>query len=144
MNKVSFDFDHTLKQSSRVQSYARQLVDEGCEVWIVTRRFDSVEKYTEEMIKEWGIVDILLEHNHIFELAEQIGIDRNHIVFMNMEPKYQFFRENPDFIFHLDDDSTEVDEINKESSVKSILFAAPYDWMYDCDNLIFEHYEEKG
>ena len=38
--KVSFDFDSTLSRKD-VQSFAKELVDRGLEVWIVTSRFDD-------------------------------------------------------------------------------------------------------
>ena len=38
--KVSFDFDHTLSRKD-VQTFAKELVNEGHEVWIVTSRFSD-------------------------------------------------------------------------------------------------------
>jgi len=40
MRKVSFDFDSTLSRKD-VQDFAKKLVSEGYEVWIVTSRFDD-------------------------------------------------------------------------------------------------------
>jgi len=38
--KVSFDFDGTLSKKD-VQKFAKELVEEGHEVWIVTSRFSN-------------------------------------------------------------------------------------------------------
>jgi len=42
--KVSFDFDGTL-EFKNVQDYAKQLLDEGVEVWVVTTRWDENHKH---------------------------------------------------------------------------------------------------
>jgi len=42
--KVSFDFDGTLEQKE-VQEYAKQLLEEGIEVWVVTTRWDENHKH---------------------------------------------------------------------------------------------------
>ena len=49
MQRVSFDMDSTLDIPS-IQEYAKMLVEKGIEVWIVTSRYDSEDKYTPEFL----------------------------------------------------------------------------------------------
>lgn len=132
--KVSFDFDGTLDRES-VQKYAKELVEKGFEVWIVTARFDSKEAYTKEFIEKYGIVDIEREHARLFEIADTCGISRDHIKFTNMELKSEFFKDNPDFMWHLDDDWIELRVINTFTRVTAIS-ATSSAWRHKCDRYI--------
>lgn len=117
--KCSFDYDNSLSRSD-LQDYAKELVQRGIEVWIVTSRYDSTSKYTPEMIEDWGIKDLQFEHTKLFEVADEIGIAREHIVFMNMQPKKLFFKDNRDFIFHIDDDAVELMTIKYVNTIDSL------------------------
>jgi len=139
MKKCSFDYDYTLSIAS-IQEYAKMLVDNGIEVWIVTRRYDSPEKYTEDFIKEIGITSnkLGLEYTELFEVADRLGIKREHIVFTNMTPKYLFFKKNPDFAWHLDDDWIENTHITEFTNVKAITWFGNKDWRVECGKLLFD------
>ena len=136
--KVSVDFDNTLDRED-VQEYVKHLISLGVEVWIVTARFDSISKYNLKMIEDWGIKDLLLEHNKLFEVAEELGIDKEHIVFMNMIPKKNFFINNRDFLFHLDDDIIELATIKYVNTVNVL----SSDWKDLCNNYIL-NYDSKN
>jgi hypothetical protein len=101
--KVSFDFDSTLSRKD-VQSFAKELVDEGHEVWIVTSRF------SDEAGKEKNWHWILGQNQKLFDVADQCGIKSENIQFTCMESK-SIFLEGKEFIFHLDDDDIELMDI---------------------------------
>ena len=129
--KCSFDYDNTLSRKE-LQSFAKELVQRGIEVWIVTSRYDSTSKYTPEMIENWGIKDLEFEDAELFKVADEIGIDREHIIFMNMQPKKLFFRDNRDFIFHIDDDAVELMAIKYVNVVDTL----DTNWKDLCEFLI--------
>ena len=132
--KVSFDFDGTLGRES-IQKYAKELVEKGLEVWVVTARFESVEGYTEEFCNKYAIDNIRKEHAYLFEVAEKCGITRDHIKFTNMEPKDTFFKDHPDFIWHLDDDQFELRCVSTYTKVKAIS-AIGSSWKHKCEKLL--------
>lgn len=117
--KIAFDYDNSLSRND-LQDYAKELVQRGFELWIVTSRYDSVDKYTPLMIEAWGIKNLLKEHEELFRIADEIGIAREHIIFMNMQPKKEFFKKNRDFIFHIDDDIVELMTIKYVNTVDSL------------------------
>jgi predicted GTPase len=93
--KVSFDFDHTLSRKD-VQVFAKQLVDDGHEVWIVTSRF-SDEAAKE---KKWHWIEG--QNQKLFDVAEECGIKKENIQFTCMESKSVFLKDKG-FVFHLDE-----------------------------------------
>jgi hypothetical protein len=101
--KVSFDFDKTLTRND-VQEFAKDLVNNGHEVWIVTSRFDD----DNAMQSNWYW---LKEQNQkLFDIAEKCGIKRENIHFTNMQSK-SIFLNGKNFAFHLDDDDVELEDI---------------------------------
>ena len=132
--KVSFDFDGTLALES-VQKYAKELVNKGIEVWITTRRYDTLERYTEDFQIKYKIINLESEHKYLFEVADKLGISRNHIIFTNMNDKYPFV-QNMGFIWHLDDDQFELDDINQFTDVIGISVHGNY--RHKCNKLLNE------
>ena len=95
--KVSFDFDSTLDRKD-VQSFAKELVIDGHEVWIVTTRV------SDEMANNYPIDfknRVLKANRKLFRVADNIGIKRNNIIFTGFVNKIEFIKGN-NFIFHLD------------------------------------------
>ena len=129
--KCSFDYDNSLSRKD-LQDYAKELVQRGVEVWIVTSRYDSTSKYTSKMIEDWGIKNLQFEYNELYRVADEIGIARKHIIFMNMQPKKKFFKDNRDFIFHIDDDAVELMTIKYVNVVDSL----NGNWRELCEDLI--------
>ena len=78
--KVSFDFDSTLSRKD-VQEFAKELVNKGIEVWIVTSRFDDETA----MQKNWHWIKG--QNQRLFDVAEECGIRRENIKFTCMESK---------------------------------------------------------
>lgn len=123
--KVSFDFDSTLSKQS-VQDYASELFRRGIEVHIVTSRF-----------KEPGIANTNEEYNYdLFSIAIRCMIPYGRIHFTNGVYKSEFFKENPDFVFHLDDDYMELKSIQKNTKVKAISCSGTPNWMQKCNTII--------
>lgn len=117
MDKVSFDFDDTLSIPS-VQRFANQLVDSGYEVWIVTSR------QSDDYIMEKHNASSTTWNNDLHFVAKSIGIKNIH--FCNLAPKYIFFAENEDFLFHLDDDVDDVSLINDHTIVNAIHYVQTF------------------
>jgi hypothetical protein len=107
--KVSFDFDSTL-DNQNIQNFAVKLMNEGFDVHIVTSR-----------PTHWTM-DEVWDNSDLFAVAEVLNIPREKIHFTDYKPKKLFFLQNPDFIFHLDDDHIEIEEISHATKVKAVLF----------------------
>lgn len=117
--KVSFDFDSTLTRMS-VQKYAKELIERGLEVWIVTSRMG----FGKEPNPTWN--------DDLFEVAEYVGIKKENIHFCCMANKSEFLKDKG-FIFHIDDDNIELSFIKTDTDVKPIyLFGNKY-WRNDCE-----------
>lgn len=102
--KVSFDFDSTLTESD-VQKLAKELLSLNYDVYIVTSRVDDV--YAKEM--NWWWVE--KQNKQLYDLAEELGIKRENIVFTQYIDKIEYLKDK-NFIFHIDDDIEEIDLIN--------------------------------
>ena len=128
MKKISFDFDSTL-DTEYIQKYAHELMLQGYDIHIVTSR-------PENWAQSWtlsGNKYILWNNNDLREVAKSLGIKDENIHFTGYDNKYKFF-ENEDFIFHLDDDWSEIDEINSFTKTKGILF--DNNWEENCNELL--------
>jgi hypothetical protein len=123
IQKVGFDFDGTLTRVD-VQRYARVLVKYGIQVHIVTARHKQFDLYDSE-------------HMDLTTIACKIGIPDEHIHFLNCSDKSKFYRDNKDFIFHLDDSWFTVDDINEHSDVISVCVLDD-GWVMKCDELLNE------
>lgn len=141
MIRVSFDFDGSIGQKLHLQEYAKELISRGFEVWIVTARYDTTERYTEDFKVKYKILDIEAEHKHLYDIASECGIQRDHIQFMNMALKSEFFKDN-DFLWHLDDDQFECNDINKNTNTVAIQCNSS-NWKHKCERLIKKKLNEK-
>jgi hypothetical protein len=124
--KVSFDFDSTLDRPF-VQEFAKEMIERGLEVWIVTSR---PEKY------EGKWVNFDPNNDDLFKVADELGIPRNRIHFTNHQLKADFFRENKGFLWHLDDDWVELRHINSETKTKGISCFGSGDWKRKCERVM--------
>ena len=136
--KVSFDFDHTLSRKD-VQTFAKELVNEGHEVWIVTSRF-SDEAAKE---KKWHWIEG--QNQKLFDVAEDCGIKKENIQFTCMESKSIFLKDKG-FIFHLDDDDIELMDIfenNKFDQNKCFpVHVDHFEWKETCQNILKKNLAE--
>lgn len=129
MKKVSFDFDSTLSRQD-VQEYAKSLVDAGHEVWIVTSRYDNTTIASSNRhlwMIEWN--------DRLFEVADKCGIKRDNIIFTCMISKVEFLR-NEGFLFHLDDDDVELEEIAQSSDPCVPIQVFDANWKDTCENIL--------
>ena len=101
--KISFDFDSTLTRPD-VQEFAKQCIESGHEVWLVTSRQDT------ESALQRGHHWVESQNQKLFEVAEQVGIDANRIVFTSHQPKIEFLA-GKEFTIHIDDDIEELLDI---------------------------------
>lgn len=135
MIKISIDFDGTLSEKE-VQDFALTLMNQkNAEVWIVTRRYEKIEDYTEEIINQWKIKDLLKEFNYLFEVANKIGIPRERIIFTNMQWKY-FTMNKEKFHVHIDDDPTEISLISTYSPTTAIRYRPKTNYWKDFINKV--------
>ena len=130
--KVSFDYDGTLSRKD-VQKLAKDLVNEGYEVWIVTSRFsDEAAKN-----KNWHWIEG--QNQKLFDVAEDCGIKKENIHFTCMESKSIFLKDKG-FIFHLDDDDIELMDIlesNRSTEVKCFpVNVEHFEWKETCKEIL--------
>ena len=120
--KISFDFDGTLEYTD-VQNVARDLIKRGYDVCILTTRFSDPSKYN---------FDVTEAHQHLFDVAKELGIDEIH--FTEYEYKYKTI-DSFGIDIHIDDDyRDEVFVINKMCKAKAILYG--YGWLKELEDLI--------
>ena len=124
--KVSFDFDNTLSLEN-VQQYAKELIDKGIIVYIVTARQPIVGAYE--------YAGYIFDNLALFAIADKLGIKRENIFFCSGNLKANYFLEHPEFIWHLDDDLNEIISIGRHTKVHGIQVGVD-DWMDKCDELI--------
>lgn len=132
--KVSFDFDSTLSRKD-VQAFAKELVNEGHEVWIVTSRF-SDEAAKE---KKWHWIEG--QNKKLFDVAEDCGIKKENIQFTCMESKSVFLKDKG-FIFHLDDDDIELMEILESKDSCRPIHVDHFEWKETCRNILKKNLAE--
>lgn len=123
--KVSFDFDSTLTYQ-HVEDFASSLIKKGVEVWIVTSRHDG------------SMVDIPTGWNdEVLDTALRLGIPLTRIKFTNGKDKAIFFKDNEDFVWHLDDDWVEINQINLNTEVKGVTHIGnSKTWKQHCKDLL--------
>ena len=134
MKKVSFDFDGCLGDRTDVFEFCKDLMQrDDVEVWIVTSRPEFPEQHFPDWDKlrddrKWSNDD------HLFPTAAELGIPRERIVFTWHEFKATWFKQHGrDFVFHLDDDTTELRELR--GYVPSIMAVCCYGsgiWQSEC------------
>ncbi len=127
--KVSFDFDGTLSRSD-VERYAKELVEAGIEVWVVTSRMSD-----EDILNSYQPWTSSSANLDLWETVERIGIPRECVKFTAHVDKIEFLK-GKGFLFHLDDDIYELIEIMSSSDSCQPLNVNHSDWEKNCDDLI--------
>lgn len=116
MINIGIDFDGTLSETE-VQDYVKTLTNlPNLKVHIITRRYEKIDMYSDEELEAWGIGNIELEHNYLFEVAELVGIDNKNIIFCNMDYKYKKIKEN-NIQLHLDNDLIDLMHIWYDNTI---------------------------
>lgn len=118
--KVSFDFDDTLDRPA-VFEFAKQLVDEGFDVWITTCRLSPENAPS----ISWN--------DDLFKVVKELGVPKTNVIFTGLNPKWKHIL-NCNFIFHLDDDSSAIKLINKHTKYKTVGIGSRggNDWKAKC------------
>ncbi|HRT03673.1 MAG TPA: hypothetical protein P5513_07020 [Candidatus Diapherotrites archaeon] len=127
--KVSFDFDGTLELDF-VQKYAEDLINRGVEVWIITSRFSDSELGRKNFLSP-----LYITNRDLIEVMDRLGIDKNKVIFTNMEDKWKFIKDKG-FIWHLDDDPIENKMINSKTFTKGIDFFDNDKWHEECEYIL--------
>jgi hypothetical protein len=127
MRRVSFDFDSTLDMRV-VQDYAFELIERGYEIWICTARFDNAEAF-----KRWGNKDWNAD---LFAVAKSLKIPDERIIFCNMALKSDVIDEDNEFLWHLDDCTVEVNNLNLDGHIPAILRAKDSYWKTQCNAIL--------
>jgi hypothetical protein len=130
--KISIDFDGTLEREF-IQIYAKKLMENGVDVWVVTSRYSDDEKYK---LFFRTSTDAEITNKDLFEVTDRLGIPRDHIVFTDMCSKWPYFQKHPEFIFHLDDDWVENRDILSRTKVKAISSIGNSNFIQKCDRLL--------
>lgn len=122
MKKVSFDFDLTLSRKD-VQEYAKELIEKGIEVHIITGRFDDLHQHQ--------------YHHHptnddLWEVIDNLNIPRDRVHFMNHLMTKGIYLFDTDIIWHLDDD---IDDLNTIKNIPKINVNYP-GWKELCNKLL--------
>lgn len=129
MKKISFDFDSTLSRDD-VQKFAKELINLGFDVWVVTSRFSSNEA---ERLNWWWISQ---NNQELYNTTQRLGIPDDNVVFTNMSDKIDYLK-NKDFLFHLDDDMIEIDLINESGDSCKGIWVELENWKELCGNLFY-------
>ena len=127
--KVSFDFDSTLSRHE-VQQFAKELVQQGHEVWIVTSRISN-EQSKIEYSDNYTLDRVYKSNKKLFRIADNVGIPRSNIQFMNFQMKSEFIKDKG-FVFHLDDDSDELIAILESGYSCKPINVNHFEWEKDC------------
>lgn len=124
--KVSFDYDSTLSRKD-VQEYAKELIQKGIDVWVITSRFDDLHKhrYPESPTNE-----------NLYETLEKIGIPRWKVRFTLMEPKSRYLINTQDVVWHLDDDIIELENMILDNCHVAGIHVEKEDWKEQCNRLL--------
>jgi hypothetical protein len=127
MKKVSFDYDGTLAKPS-VERYAKELVDRGFEVWVVTARVGDDDK----SFQPWKQPDW---NRDLWDSCERIGIPKERVMFTNFVEKIKFLK-GKNFVFHLDDDEYELLTISEDGDECVPVNVNNPKWEYYCKKLL--------
>jgi hypothetical protein len=129
--KVSFDFDSTLSRKD-VQRFAKELVAEGHEVWIVTSRQSNEDAALADL---WVKDRVIRSNKKLFRIADNVGIKREHIIFCNFAVKLASIIDQG-FAFHLDDDPDELVEILFSTDPCKAINVEHSEWEIDCKRIL--------
>ena len=93
MKKVSFDYDGTLALPA-VEEFAKELVDQGYDVWVVTSRVgdDNLDK----SFQPWKSPDW---NRDLWDTCLNVGIPKSKVVFTSFVDKIEFLK-GKNYIFH--------------------------------------------
>ena len=118
MKHVSIDFDGTLALKE-VQDYVQTLMDrDDVTVWVTTRRYPR-------------------KNQDLYRVTKRLGIPNERITFCNFLYKFEVISDR-NFVFHLDDDPTDLKLLDKGSNgkIKCIQYLAHGKWRGYCERFL--------
>ena len=121
--KVSFDYDGTLSLP-HVEEFAKELVEKGYEVWVVTSRVSEEDS----VLHPWGGTH---RNKDLWESCKRIGIPEDRVKFTSFADKIEFL-EGMGFLFHLDDDLYELITIMESKDKCQPLNVGHFEWKENC------------
>jgi hypothetical protein len=129
MKKVSFDYDGTLAMP-HVERFAKELIDKGFEVWVVTSRVgdDDMDK----SFQPWKTPDW---NRDLWNSCERIGIPKDRVKFTSFVDKIEFLK-GKDYVFHLDDDEYELMVILQSDDECKAVNVNHFEWEEYCRSLL--------
>lgn len=127
--KVSIDFDKTLSKPC-VQEYAKELLEQGHEIWVVTSRFDECHIHLYQRT-EWTEAG----QDDLWEVVDDLGIPRHHVRFTNMESKWMYL-DRTHFVWHLDDDYVEINDAKHHGCSVPFIQVQSSGWKQKCNRLL--------
>jgi len=132
MKKVSFDYDGTLALPA-VEEFAKELVDQGYDVWVVTSRVgdDNLDK----SFQPWKTPDW---NRDLWDTCLNVGIPKSKVVFTSFVDKIEFLK-GKNYIFHLDDDLYELTAIMESKDGCMPLNVGHSDWKINCLEELEKH-----
>jgi len=98
---ISFDFDGVLTNQSG-RDMVEMMIERGDEIYIITARQSS-------------------RSADVFEIADELGIELDHIIFTGGRDKWQFMDEN-EIAIHYDNNPEQIKKINENTKTKGKLF----------------------
>ncbi|HAY3553765.1 hypothetical protein [Elizabethkingia meningoseptica] len=127
---VTFDFDKTLSRTD-VQQYAKQLIKRNITVWVVTARYDELQKH------RWVANPC---NEDLYKVIEEVGIPRHQVRFQCMTLKSDYLKHTK-VLWHLDDNEDELYNIKMNSDVNPIdvNFST---WKEECEALLEKYLKQ--
>jgi hypothetical protein len=129
MKKVSFDYDGTL-QFPHVEKFAKELVDKGFEVWVVTSRVSD-----DNLLKTFHNDEPPKWNKDLWDSCERIGIPKDRVKFTSYVDKIEFLK-GKNYVFHLDDDEYELLSIFESKDGCKAINVNYFDWENSCRELL--------
>ena len=120
MKRVSIDFDGTLDRAD-VEEYVAGLMGLGVEVHILTSREPE------------NGVDFI-DNSDLWDVVNQLAIPADNVTFTAYADKCDYLADSG-MLFHLDDQSMELNAIGKLTMVKPVNVTKPH-WRSKCDIIL--------
>jgi hypothetical protein len=122
---VSFDFDSTLSRKD-VQEYAKELLERGIDVWVVTSRYDELHKHRYPHNPT---------NNDLWLVIDELNIPRWKVRFTCMESKFLYLMHTKT-VWHLDDDTFELYEMRSNKCQTVGISVNSGNWKQKCERYL--------
>lgn len=136
-NVVSFDYDGTLNDhfggqnnphKEKTRDWVKCLIGRGYDVHIITRRYGPENQNKGKT----------QEHVIVWQIADQLGVSRDKVIFMNREFKFSAINKI-NSIIHVDDDLDENFWIERNSPGTKFIWLEDKNWETNLTNELSQH-----